>query len=106
MDYINLNKYSNRNIIYNEIKDILLKYENKLNDILVKKNICLYGPPGCGKTYFINNIVKELNYSSIIYNSCEIRNKCINKIINNHNFSNIDNMYYKNNNLFNNKKKI
>ena len=47
MDYINLNKYSNRNIIYNEIKDILLKYENKLNDILVKKNICLYGPPGC-----------------------------------------------------------
>ena len=33
--------------------------------------------PGCGKTTFVNNILKDLNYDIISYDAGDIRNKLI-----------------------------
>ena len=84
MNSININDLLHRENLFNEIKD-------KLNEIYTNKNISkgiyIYGPPGAGKTEFIKNICKTLNYDIITYDSSELRNKNILENISNLNMS-------------------
>ena len=100
MDKIDINTILNREDIFNKIKSIIFNFNNIKNDPLSKKGIYIYGEPGCGKSKFIINLLKDINHDIILYDTGEIRNKNIIDTINEHNISNINIM-----SLFNKTKK-
>ena len=82
------NKILDRENMANEIKKILLSFDENSKNVTFKKGIYIYGSPGCGKTYFITNILKELNYDIIKYDAGDVRNKALIDTIANNNISN------------------
>lgn len=96
MDNLNLNKILDREKIYNNIKNILIDFENTKKDLLVKRGIYVYGNPGSGKTFFINKLMKDINYDTIVYDASDIRNKSIIEGITKYNMSdrNIINLFH------------
>jgi len=56
----NLNFILERQRIEKEIKDILNSFEANSKEITFKKGIYIYGSPGCGKTEFVINLLKEM----------------------------------------------
>jgi len=87
MEQLNLNKILNREDQEKEIKNILKEFEANKNNILFKKGIYVYGDPGSGKTSFVVNILKELNYDIIRYDTGDIRNTSVIEDITKHNMS-------------------
>jgi len=87
MEELNLNKILNREEQANNIKDILKEFELNKNNILFKKGIYVYGDPGTGKTEFVSNILKEMNYDIIKYDAGDIRNSAVIEEIKKHNMS-------------------
>jgi DNA polymerase III delta prime subunit len=97
MENIELNKILERTNQENQIKQILLNFDKNKKDLTIKNNIYLYGDSGSGKTTFIMNILKELNYDIIKYDAGDVRNKSIIENITKHNMSdkNIMSMFHK-----------
>ena len=97
MDQLNINKLLNRENEAQQIKTILRNFELNKNNLLFKKGIYVYGEPGTGKTEFVMNILKEMDYDVIKYDAGDIRNKSIIETITNNNMSdkNIMSMFYK-----------
>ena len=87
MDTIDLNSILQRNNIKLEITKFLQNFEKNKHDLTIKRGIYLYGPTGSGKTYFINSLLKELNYDIITYDAGDIRNKSIIDNISNNNMT-------------------
>ena len=87
MENININKLLDREDKSKYIKEILTSFESNKNNLLFKKGIYIYGEPGTGKTTFITNILKELNYDIIKYDAGDIRNKSVIDDITKHNMS-------------------
>ena len=87
MEELNINTILAREDIANNIKDILKEFELNKHNILFKKGIYIYGDPGSGKTTFISNILKELNYDIIKYDAGDIRNTSVIEDITKHNMS-------------------
>ena len=83
----NLNEIFNRKKIEGEIKQLLLQFDEKNNDLSFKKGIYIYGSPGTGKTYFITKILKELEFDIIKYDAGDIRNKSLIDTITSNNVS-------------------
>ena len=98
MEKLNFNKILNREEKASAIKEILTNFELNKNNLLFKKGIYVYGDPGSGKTTFVTNILKEMNYDIIKYDAGDIRNKSIIDNITKHNMSDKNIM-----SLFNNK---
>ena len=96
MDTINVNQILNRCAIKTKIRDILNHFEENKNNLLTKRGIYIYGNPGSGKSHFIKEILKELDYDMIMYDAGDIRNKSIIDTITKHNMSdqNILSMFY------------
>ena len=97
MEDLNLNQILNRIDIQNKIKEILENFENNKNDLLFKKGIYIYGNPGCGKSHFVMNLLKELGYDVIKYDAGDIRNKSVIDTITKHNMTdkNIMSLFHK-----------
>jgi len=97
MENIDINNLLNRHEEANKIKEILKDFEQNKNNLTTKKGIYIYGDPGSGKTNFVTNILKELNYDIIKYDAGDIRNKSIIDTITKHNMSdkNVMSMFYK-----------
>ena len=87
MDQINLNFILQREKQVADIKAVLKDFEANKHDPLCKKGIYIYGDPGSGKTTFISNILKELDYDIVKYDAGDIRNKSIIETITKHNMS-------------------
>jgi len=87
MEELNINTILARDDIVKNIKDILKEFELNKDNILFKKGIYIYGDPGTGKTTFIYNILKELNYDIIKYDAGDIRNTYVIEDITKHNMS-------------------
>ena len=87
MEALNLNKLLNREEKANFVKEILNSFELNKNNMAFKKGIYVYGEPGSGKTTFVTNILKELNYDIIKYDAGDIRNKSVIDDITKHNMS-------------------
>jgi len=98
MDQLNINKILNREEKEREIKNILMDFELNKNNLLFKKGIYIYGDPGTGKTTFVTNILKDLNYDIIRYDAGDIRNTSVIEDITKHNMSdkNIMSLFNKN----------
>jgi DNA polymerase III delta prime subunit len=97
MDNLNINQILNRHESELKIKEILQNFELNKNNLSSKKGIYVYGEPGTGKTNFVMNILKDLNYDVIKYDAGDIRNKSIIDTITKHNMSdkNIMSMFHK-----------
>lgn len=87
MENINFNEILDRNIISNQIKTILNDFENNKNNLLFKRGIYIYGAPGCGKTKFTEDLLKELDYDIIKFDAGDIRNKSVIENITKHNMA-------------------
>jgi DNA polymerase III delta prime subunit len=79
-----------RTIIANNIKENLNDFTQNKNNNTLKKGIYIYGSPGVGKTKFVENILKDLNYDIIKYDAGDIRNKNVIDNITKHNMSDIN----------------
>lgn len=97
MNNINVNSFLDREAEAERIKNILLDFDKNKHDLLTKRGIYIYGDPGSGKTTFITNILKEMDYDIIKYDAGDIRNKSIIDTITKHNMSdkNIMSLFYK-----------
>ena len=97
MENLNINNLLNRNEESHKIKAILRDFELNKNNLLTKRGLYIHGDPGSGKTTFIVNILKELDYDIIKYDAGDIRNKTIIDTITKHNMAdrNVMSMYYK-----------
>jgi DNA polymerase III delta prime subunit len=77
----------NRQQIKQEITDILQNFHKDCNQLTFKKGIYIYGSPGCGKTTFVYDILREMNYDIINYDAGDIRNKSMIDTITSNNIS-------------------
>jgi len=88
METLNLNSIFDRESTANEIKNILLSFDDNYKNVTFKKGIYIYGSPGCGKSQFVMNILKELDYDVIKYDAGDVRNKGLIDTITSNNVSN------------------
>jgi len=97
MDHLNLNNLLNRDDEATKIKAILKDFEQNKQNLTTKRGLYIYGDPGSGKTTFIVNILKEINYDVIKYDAGDVRNKSIIDTITKHNMAdrNIMSMFEK-----------
>ena len=84
----NINEILEREIIFQQIKNILQSFDQNFNDVSFKRGIYIYGSPGCGKTEFVVNLLKELDYDIIKYDAGDVRNKTLIDTITSNNISN------------------
>ena len=97
MEQLNINNILDREKDVAIIKNSLKIFESQKHDITLKKGIYIYGEPGTGKTTYVMNILKELDYDIIRYDAGDIRNKSIIDTITKHNMSdkNVMSMFHK-----------
>jgi DNA polymerase III delta prime subunit len=97
MEKLEINKILKRECEVDKMKDVLRDFELNKSNPLLKKGIYVYGEPGTGKTTFVTNILKELDYDVVKYDAGDIRNKSIIDTITKHNMSdkNIMSMFHK-----------
>lgn len=93
----NINVILNRTSIENEIKNLLNDFNEKRNQQTFKKGFYIYGAPGTGKTHFVMNLLKSLDYDVINYDAGDIRNRSLIDTITSNNVStrNVLDMMYK-----------
>jgi DNA polymerase III delta prime subunit len=97
MNEIDINNLLVRQDEVNKMKAILKDFELNKHNLATKKGIYIYGDPGSGKTAFVTNILKELDYDVVKYDAGDIRNKSIIDTITKHNMSdkNIMSLFHK-----------
>jgi len=97
MEIIDVNNLLGREDEVNKMKAILKDFELNKHNLTTKKGIYIYGDPGSGKTTFVTNILKELDYDVVKYDAGDIRNKSIIDTITKHNMSdkNIMSLFHK-----------
>lgn len=86
-----------RQRIRDEIVYLLRTFDQQYKNLSFKKGIYIYGSSGTGKTHFIKEILKSLDYDILQYDASETRNKCLIENITNNQLSsnNVLNMFYK-----------
>jgi len=97
MENINMNNILGRETDASNIKEILINFEKNKKDLSFKRGVYIYGDSGTGKTCFIINLLKELNYDVVKYDAGDIRSKAIVDTITKHNMSdkNVMSMFQK-----------
>lgn len=73
--------------VVGEIKKVLENFATKRADLMFKRGIYLYGPSGSGKTELVLQILAEMNYSVVTYDTGDVRNKSLIESITNNNMS-------------------
>ena len=77
MEQLNLNVLLNRMEEEKNLIEYLKYFEENKKDLLTKRGVYIYGAPGIGKTIFVENILKKLNYDIIKFDAGDIRNKMV-----------------------------
>ena len=85
---IELNRIFERENTANDIKSILNNFDKCCNELTYKKGIYIYGSPGSGKSTFVMNLLKEMNYDVIKYDAGDVRNTGLINTITSNNISN------------------
>ena len=87
MKHLQINTILNRDVEVQEKKNILRDFETNRNNPLLKRGIYIFGDPGTGKSTFVMNILKEMNYDVIKYDAGDIRNTSVIEDITKHNMA-------------------
>ena len=97
MEQLNINHILTREKDEKKLIEVLEYFEIHKKGLLTKRGVYVYGAPGCGKTYFVREVLKKLDYDIISYDAGDIRNKSIIDMITKHNMSdkNIISMFRK-----------
>jgi len=77
MEQLNLNVLLNRLEEEKKLIEYLKYFEENKKNLLTKRGVYIYGAPGIGKTIFVENILKKLNYDIIKFDAGDIRNKMV-----------------------------
>tara|TARA_Y100000591_G_scaffold110009_1_gene93574 strand:- start:4491 stop:5771 length:1281 start_codon:yes stop_codon:yes gene_type:complete len=85
MDKINITNILERDNIINNIIEYINDIDNNILKNNIKKCIYIHGTSGCGKTFFIKEILNKLNYNIIEYTIFSIKNKITEFILDNKN---------------------
>jgi DNA polymerase III delta prime subunit len=83
----NITKILDRQGITEKITQFLKLFPTECKNVDFKKGIYIYGPPGCGKTYFITKLLEQLDFDIIKYDTSDVRNKSLFDTITNNNIS-------------------
>ena len=75
MNIPNLDTLLIRDEISASIRSFLLEFETSKHDLTRKRGIYLCGDPGCGKSHFIKNLLKSIDYDAVLFDAGDIRNK-------------------------------
>jgi DNA polymerase III delta prime subunit len=67
----------NRDQIEKDMCEILKNFEKNHTNVNYKKGFYIYGSSGVGKTTFVLNVLKSLNYDVIHYDAGDVRNKAL-----------------------------
>ena len=70
-----VNEHLERTHIANELKSLLLNFDNSMNDVSFKRGFYIYGSPGSGKTKVVLDVIQELEFDVIKYDAGDVRNK-------------------------------
>ena len=87
MDNLNLNLLLNRTSCEDVFIESLKYFEENKEKLLTKRGIYIYGSPGSGKTFFVRNMLKKLDYDVVMYDAGDVRNKSVIETITKHNMS-------------------
>jgi len=87
MEQLNLNTILNRDEAEGKLKEILNLFEKNKHLMQTRRGIYIYGSPGSGKTYFVKDILKKLDYDTILFDAGDFRNKTVIDTITKHNMS-------------------
>ena len=74
MEQLDMNFLLNRQNLEETFRNAIDHFEKNKKNQLVKRGIYLYGPPGGGKTMFVEKILKKMNYDIIKYDAGDVRN--------------------------------
>ena len=59
------NNVLDRNIEIEKLKEWLSEFEINKNEKNIQRGVYIYGAPGSGKTFFVKQLLKNLNYDII-----------------------------------------
>jgi DNA polymerase III delta prime subunit len=90
MENLDINNILNRHSEIETFKQFLYEFEANKSDLLINRGVYIYGNPGTGKTVFVQNLLKSLNYDIISYDASDIRNKRVINEINTQHISNVN----------------
>jgi len=88
MEIPNLDTLLIRNEIAASIRSFLLDFETSKHDLTRIRGVYVCGVSGCGKTDFIKNILKSIDYDAVLYDAGDIRNKGVIESLTRPNMSN------------------
>lgn len=84
---LNYNQVLGREGIAADVAAVLSEFQAKKGDLTIRRGIYIHGNPGVGKTEFVMQLLKSLNYDIVKYDAGDIRNKSIIDLITKHNMS-------------------
>jgi|UniRef100_A0A6C0M336 hypothetical protein len=84
---LNYNQVLGREGIAADVAAVLNEFQAKKGDLTIRRGIYIHGNPGVGKTEFVMQLLKSLNYDIVKYDAGDIRNKSIIDLITKHNMS-------------------
>jgi hypothetical protein len=94
---MSLDHFLDRSETQRQITNILESFDSNRDNIHFKRGIYIYGASGSGKTHFITDILKRMDYDIIKYDAGDTRNKNLIDSIASNNMSNnnVLNMMYR-----------
>ena len=90
MEQLNLNLLLNRLECEKKFTEALNNFELNKQNKIIKRGIYIYGSPGSGKTCFVKQMLKKMNYDIVMYDAGDVRNKSVIDMITKHNMSDIN----------------
>ena len=87
MEQLNMTELLDRASAEKSLMDCLKHFELHKTELSTKRGIYIYGNPGSGKTYFVKDVLRKLDYDVISFDAGDVRNKSIIETITRHNMS-------------------
>ncbi len=87
MDELNITNILNRNEQGDHMRKLLEDFAKNKYQTNIKRGIYVYGKPGTGKTEFVREVLKSMDYDIVAYDAGDIRNKNIIDTITQHNMT-------------------